>query len=71
MINKIHYTKNQIYTKFVQGSSKAEKSFYCTVNILIILIVEMLRENGRILLDYKSECNVTKHCLNRACILLF
>ena len=32
----------------------------------------MLSENWKILLDYNSECNaVTKHCLNRAWVLLF
>ena len=32
----------------------------------------MLSENWKILLDYKSERNaVTKHCLNRAWVLLF
>ena len=36
---------------------KGKTSFYCPVNILI---VEMLSENWKILLDYKSECNVKK-----------
>ena len=31
----------------------------------------MSSENLKILLDYKSESNVTKHSLNRACVLLF
>ena len=32
----------------------------------------MLSENWKILLGYNSECNtVTKHCLNRAWVLLF
>ena len=31
----------------------------------------MSSENWKILLDYKSELNVTKHSLNRECVLLF
>ena len=31
----------------------------------------MSSENQKILLDYKSERNLTKHSLNRACVLLF
>ena len=31
----------------------------------------MSSENWKILLDYKSEHNVTKHSLNGACVLLF
>ena len=31
----------------------------------------MLSENCKILLDYKSERNTTKHCLNRACVFQF
>ena len=31
----------------------------------------MLSENWKILLDYKSERNVTKHSLNRGRVLLF
>ena len=33
--------------------------------------LERLSDNWKILLDYKSDCNVTKRCLNRACQLLF
>ena len=33
--------------------------------------IEMLSENWKILLDYKSERYVTKHCINRAFVLLF
>ena len=54
------------------AGSKDKNGFYCRVNILIrLLIVEMSSKNQKILLDYKSERNVTKRSLNRACVLLF
>ena len=56
----------------VYTQPKERNSFYCTVNISItFLYVEMSSENLKILLAYKSERNVTKHSLNRACVLLF
>ena len=56
--------------KMAEG--KVKNSLYCTVNILKShLIVAMSSENLKILLDYKSERNVTNHCLNRACVSLF
>ena len=53
--------------KFELSGARSKSGSYCTVNILT---VEMLSENWKILLDYKSECNV-KNSLNRACVLLF
>ena len=54
------------------AEGKVKNSLYCTVNILKShLIVAMSSENLKILLDYKSERNVTNHCLNTACVLLF
>ena len=37
----------------------------------IILLIEMLTENWKILLDYKSELNVKKYSPNGTCVLLF
>ena len=55
------------------AESKVKNSFYCTVNILITLncrnVKWKLKDTW--LLDYKSERNVTKHSLNRTCVLLF
>ena len=45
---------------------------YCTVYILITFTCRNVNGNLRdILLDYKSEQNVTKNSPNRACFLLF
>ena len=71
----LHYIRLPI-TRTFQGNRKLEKiaestpeknSFYCIVKILITFNCR----NVKILLDYKSERNVTRHCLNRACVLLF
>ena len=42
------------------AGSKVKNVFDYTVNILLTFIVEMLCENSKILLDYKSERTVTK-----------
>ena len=55
--------KGSSYREFEENNREYGKknSFYCTVNILITFkIVEMSSENEKILLDYKSERNVTK-----------
>ena len=53
------------------AESKLKNSFYCTVNILItfncINVKRKLKGTSR----NKSERNVTKDTLNRACVLLF
>ena len=53
------------------AGSKEKNSFYCTVNILITAICWNVKWKLKDTLDYKSERNVTKCCLNRACVLLF
>ena len=47
------------------AGSKEKNSFYCTVNILITFNCRKVKctDNWKILLDYKSERNVTKRCL--------
>ena len=70
-------TKFELSEVWVIGSSKkiveskVKNSFYCTVNISITFNCRNVKWNWKILLDYKSERNVTKHSLNRACVLLF
>ena len=34
-------------------------------------VKETIERSEKVFLDYKSERNVTKHCLNRACDVLF
>ena len=52
--------------------SKKKTIVYCTVYILITFTCRNVNGNLRdILLDYKSEQNVTKNSPNRACFLLF
>ena len=53
-------------------AGNTEKQFLLrSENFVITFNIEMLSENWKILLDYKSEGKVTKHCLNGACVLVF
>ena len=54
-------------SKKIAGSKEKKTVFTAQWTFFI----EMLSENWKIPLDYKAERNVTKHCLNRACVLLF
>ena len=51
--------------------SKVKNSFYYTVNIFITFNCRNVKWKLKILLDYKSERNVTKHSPDRAYVLLF
>ena len=52
-------SKSSSYRELEENNqSKVKNSFYCTVNILI---TEMLSENWKILLGFKSQRNATKH----------
>ena len=43
---------------------------YCTVKILITYNCTNLVKIESYFCDYKSDCNITKHSLNRTCVLL-
>ena len=71
---KVWVIRSSSYREFEDNSREYGKnSFYCTVNILITFnyrnVKWKLKDTS--IFIYKTECKVTKHSLNRACVLLF